>query len=140
MLDSQGRLIGGKALELQLDNFVIFAYAVHFNLTATGETGGGFLTVYPGGDQADGLEPELLGGRQTSPTAACRPLSSNISIFIYASKTTHVLLDLQGWTLPDFSFLMGNSPADAAKAGRRGRRPAERAARARCRSRNGKTK
>lgn len=115
VLDSQGRLIGGKALELQLDEFIIFAYAVHFNLTAVAETGNGFLSVYPGPTRPTVSNLNYSTGINIA-NAGLSPLSSNFSVFIYASKTTHVLFDLQGWTLPDFSFLKANSPAVQAQA------------------------
>ncbi len=41
----------------------------------------------------------------TIANSGLSPLSDGTSIFIYASQTTHVILDLQAWTLPDFSFL-----------------------------------
>ena len=41
------------------------------------------------------------------------PLSTNGSIFIYASVSTQVLLDIQGWTLPDFSYLIGDGVGGA---------------------------
>jgi hypothetical protein len=113
-LDSSGRLIGGQSLELQLDSFVIFAYAIHFNLTATQETASGFLTAYPGGTRPSASNLNFGAGKSIA-NSGLAPLSTNTSLFIYSSKTTHLILDLQGWTLPDFSFLIGNSP-DLAKA------------------------
>jgi hypothetical protein len=115
-LDSSGRLLGGHALELQLDTFVIFAYAVHFNLTATAETANGFLTASPVGTTPTTSNLNFSLGKSIA-NSGLSPLSSNTSIFIYASHTTHVILDLQGWTLPDFSFLLNNNPLTAQVAG-----------------------
>jgi len=118
VLDSSHRLIGGKTLELQLDGFVDFAYAVHFNVTAVTPTGGGFLTAF--GSQTSGGAPARPNSSSINYTTnvtianhCVSPLSDRSSLFIYASRTTHVIVDVQGWTLPDFSFLI-SSPAKAA--------------------------
>jgi hypothetical protein len=116
VLDSSGRLIGGKALELDLDTFVIFAYAVHFNLTATAETANGFLTASPVGGVPTTSNLNFSLGKSIA-NSGLSVLSSNTSLFIYASHTTHVILDLQGWTLPDFSFLLNNDPLNLKAAG-----------------------
>jgi hypothetical protein len=110
VLDSSHRLIGGKTLELQLDEFVKFAYAVHINLTAVTPTGGGFLTAF-GSQDSGGLPLRPTASNVNYSTGVTianhtvSPLSDVFSLYIYASKTTHVLVDVQGWTLPDFSFL-----------------------------------
>jgi hypothetical protein len=113
VLDSSHRLIGGKTLELQLDSFVQFAYAVHFNITAVTPTNGGFMTAF--GSQTSGgapLRPNASNINFTKGVTIANhsvsPLSSGLSLFIYASATTHVIVDIQGWTLPDFSFLFSN--------------------------------
>ena len=119
-LDSHGRLIGGQSVEIDVSDLVGFAYSIHFNVTATQETTGGYLTVYPGGTKPNVSNLNFTKG-VTIANSGLSPLSDNTSIFIYASQTTHVLLDLQGWTLPDFSYLtnaIGSdiAPQTAAKA------------------------
>jgi hypothetical protein len=109
VLDSSHRLIGGKTLELQLDGFVNFAYAVHFNLTAVSPTGGGFLTAWGSGSKPTTSNLNFSTGVNLA-NHTVSPLSDTLSLFIYASRTTHVLVDIQGWTLPDFSFIK-NLPA-----------------------------
>jgi hypothetical protein len=110
VLDSQHRLIGGKTLELDLKDFVNFAYAVHFNLTVVGSTSGGYLTAF--GAQDSGGDPDRplasninFSKAQVIANHGVSPLSSLSTLYIFASATTHVVLDIQGWTLPDFSFL-----------------------------------
>jgi hypothetical protein len=116
VLDSSNRLLSGKILELKLGSFVKFAYAIHFNLTATGALGGGFLTAF-GSQHTDGTPALPLASNlnypKTTPLAnsGLSPLSDRFSLFIYASVTTHIVLDVQGYTLPDFSFLLSNDPA-----------------------------
>jgi hypothetical protein len=124
VLDSSHRLIGGKTLELQLDGFVDFAYAVHFNITAVTPTGPGFLTAF--GSQTGTGTPAKPNASNLNYTTnvtianhGVSPLTDRLSLFIYASKTTHVVVDVQGWTLPDFSFLV-SSPAKAKGALRAG--------------------
>ena len=116
VLDSQHRLIGGRTLELQLDTFVQFAYAVHFNITAVTPAGGGFMTAF--GSQTVTGAPALPKASNINfqkgvnlANHSVSPLSDRLSLFIYSSQTTHVIVDIQGWTLPDFSFLLANAGA-----------------------------
>jgi hypothetical protein len=116
VLDSQHRLIGGKTLELDLSPFVQFAYAVHFNLTAVTPTATGYMTAF-GSQTAGGAPSRPLASNINFAKGAIianhsvSPLSDRLSLFIYAAATTHVIVDIQGWTLPDFSFLIDNSGA-----------------------------
>jgi hypothetical protein len=110
VLDSQHRLIGGKTLVLDLSDFVEFAYSVHFNLTVTTSTSGGYLTAF-GSQDTNGDPDQPLASNinfakgQVIANHGISPLSSDGTLYIFASSTTHVVLDIQGWTLPDFSFL-----------------------------------
>jgi hypothetical protein len=109
VLDSQGRLIAGKSLQLDLDTFVRFAYALHYNLMATQAVGdGGAVAVWGPGSRPSATQVHF---DKTKPVANCGivPLSENLSVFLYTSVTCHVVLDVQGWTLPDFSFLISSS-------------------------------
>ncbi len=124
VLDSSHRLIGGKTLELQLDTFVDFAYAVHFNITAVAPTGSGFLTAFgsqtgTGGPAKPNASNVNYTTNVTIANHSVSPLTDRLSLYIYASRTTHVVVDVQGWTLPDFSFLIA-SPAKAKAALRAG--------------------
>jgi hypothetical protein len=111
-LDANGRLLGGQSLVITLDDLVEFAYSIHFNLTATAETASGYLTVYPGG--AVPVVSNLnFGMGKSIANSGLSPLSATNTLSIYASHTTHVILDLQGWTLPDFSFLKDAMGSDA---------------------------
>jgi hypothetical protein len=118
VLDSSHRLIKGKTLELQLDGLVEFAYAVHFNLVAVSTTASGYLTCF--GSQTAGGGPARPNASNinfakgvTIANHSVSPLSDRLSLFIYAASTTHVIVDIQGWTLPDFSFLINNTGAKA---------------------------
>jgi hypothetical protein len=93
---------------------VVFAYAVHFNLTVAGSASGGFLTAF-GAQDTNGDPDRPLASNinfskaQVIANHSVSPLSNFGSLYIYASATTHVVLDIQGWTLPDFSFLGSGS-------------------------------
>jgi hypothetical protein len=114
VLDSSHRLIGGKTLELDLSPFVEFAYAVHFNVTAVTPTGTGFLTAFgsqtgPGGGPDRPLASNINFVKNvTIANHSVSPLTDALTLYIYAQTTTHVIVDIQGWTLPDFSFLINN--------------------------------
>jgi hypothetical protein len=115
VLNSHGQLIGGQILELDVSDIVIFAWAIHFNLTATSETGTGFLTAFGSQDtKGNPVKPNASNlnfhENITIANSGLSPLSDNLSLYIYANVTTHVILDLQGWTLPDFSFLLESNP------------------------------
>ena len=107
VLNSSGQLIGGKSLVLQLDDLVFNAYAIHFNLTSTAQAGSGYLTVYPGPSLPTVSNLNFYKGVNIA-NSGLSPLSQTFTISIFASVTTHVLLDIQGWTLPDFSYLRGD--------------------------------
>jgi hypothetical protein len=115
-LDSNHRLKAKATLELDVSDLVFFAYAIHFNLTATSELATGFLTAF--GSQTSTGAPAMPNASNLNFTknvsianSGVSPLTSRSSLFIYANVGTHVILVLQGWTLPDFSFLTSNSSA-----------------------------
>lgn len=116
VLDSAHRLVTAKTLKLQLDSFVKFAYAVHMNITAVTPTGNGFLTVFgsqtgTGGPNQPKASSVSFSSGVTIANHVVSPLTDDFSIFIYTSKTTHIIVDVQGYTLPDFSFLNNNAGA-----------------------------
>ncbi|MGH8824690.1 MAG: hypothetical protein ACRDVN_09460, partial [Jiangellaceae bacterium] len=46
-IDSQGRLIGGRSIQIDLADFVFFGIAMYGNLTVTAPVAAGFATLYP---------------------------------------------------------------------------------------------
>lgn len=113
-LDSSHRLRAGHTLELDLSDFVQFAYAVHFNVTAVFPVGSGFMTAFGSQDSnGDPARPTASNINFTKNVTIANhsvsPLSGNKSLYIYSNQTTHVIVDIQGWTLPDFSFLSANA-------------------------------
>lgn len=120
-LDANHRVKAKNVLELDVSDLVFFAYAIHFNLTATSELGTGFLTAF--GSQNSTGTPHVPNASNLNfheqlsvANSGLSPLSDRLSLFIYASNTTHIVLDLQGWTLPDFSFLQNTSGSAAVRS------------------------
>jgi len=123
-LDSHGRLIAGHTIAVNLDSLVFFAEAVFANITVTGMARSGFLTVWSGA-VARPVVSAIDFGTQTLANF----LSSGVSEFstsilnvvaIYASATTHVILDVSGFSVPGFEFV--KVPAEAASASARASR------------------
>ena len=119
-LDSHGRLIAGHTIAVNLDSLVFFAEAVFANITVTGMARGGFLTVWSGA-VARPTASTIDFGTQTLANF----LSSGVSEFstsilnvvaIYASATTHVILDVSGFSVPGFEFVKVRAEAASASA------------------------
>lgn len=108
-LDSAGRLLAGKTIFINLDGLVFFADAVFANLTVTGMAGAGFLTVWSGAGArpvVSAIDFGATGSLANFVTAAIAEFSTTIVnvIAIYAQQTTHVILDVAGFTMPGFEF------------------------------------
>jgi hypothetical protein len=109
-LDSSGRLLAGKTIFINLDSLVFFAEAVFANLTVTGMTQNGFVTVWSG-------SPTTVPNASSINFAAKSTLSNFVScgvapngtavvnsIAIHAAVTTHVILDVTAFSLPGFEY------------------------------------
>jgi alpha-tubulin suppressor-like RCC1 family protein len=74
--------------------------AVALNVTVTGPTGPGFVTVWPCG-QARPLASNLnFTAGQTVPNAVLVKLGAGGAVCLYNSATTHLVVDVGGWFLP----------------------------------------
>lgn len=121
VLDSKFRLTAKSTLELDLSDLVFFAYSIHFNLTATQALSAGFFIVFGSQDSTGApLRPNASNLNYPANTnianSGLSPLSDRLSLFIYTNVTSHVILDVQGWTLPDFSFLQETSGSAAVRS------------------------
>ncbi len=108
-LDSSGRLRAGKTIFINLDSLTFFAEAVFANLTVTGTTRAGFLTVWSGAGSVPNASSINFGAKATlSNFVSCgiAEFSSTIQnvIAIHAAVTTHVILDVTAFSLPGFEF------------------------------------
>jgi hypothetical protein len=107
-LDSSGRLLKGHTIFINLDSLVFFAEAVFANITVTGMAGAGFLTVWSGAGTRPlastiDYQTVTLANFMSSGVAEFSPAILNV-IAIFAQQTTHVILDVAGFTMPGFEF------------------------------------
>ena len=115
-LDSQGRLMGGHAITLDLSSMVFAGTAVHANLTVVLPTNFGFASLLPGNQVISG-QPSTSnlnynGGDVVPNFALCaiaevKTVTSD-AVKIFSSATTHVLLDVFAFTV--------NAPGQVNKA------------------------
>ena len=107
-LDSLGRLKAGHTIAVNLDSLVFFADAVFANITVTGMAGGGFLTVWSGAvarptTSTINFSRATLANFLASGLSAASATALNV-VAIFASATTHVILDVAGFTVPELGF------------------------------------
>jgi hypothetical protein len=91
-LDSIGRLKGGPTIEIDLGDSVFQGTAIFANLTATQSSLSGYLTLWP-----DGSRPNTSSLNYSAGHSAANFCVSGLyrdSILLYASTTTHVVLDV----------------------------------------------
>ena len=108
-LDSSGRLRAGKTIFINLDSLTFFAEAVFANLTVTGTTRAGFLTVWSGAGSVPNVSSINFGAKATlSNFVSCGIAEYSTSILnviaIHAAVTTHVILDVTAFSLPGFEY------------------------------------
>lgn len=108
-LDSSGRLLAGKTILINLDSLVFFAEAVFANLTVTGTTRAGFLTMWSGAGSVPNASSINFGAKATlSNFVSCGIAADSATIqnviAIHAAVTTHVILDVTAFSLPGFEY------------------------------------
>jgi len=111
VLDGSGRLIAGQTLVLDLSPYTFNSYAIFANLTAVTPAADGYLTLFPTGvtrPNASNVNytPSLfaLSNFAVSGTGAFSVNSSIVdAVSIYASQTTHVILDLVALSVPQWA-------------------------------------
>jgi hypothetical protein len=109
-LDSNGRLERGKTIYINLDNQVFFAEAVFANITVTKQAGGGYLTVWSGATttvpNASTINYSATGNLSNFLASGVAEYSTTYLnvIAIYCAQTTHVILDVAGFSLPGFEY------------------------------------
>ena len=113
-LDSEGRLIGGHTMEIDLSYDVYLGTAVFANLTVTQPVSGGFLTLWPGGARPATSTLNYTAG-QTVANFCVSGLGPYDSVLVYARSTTHVLLDVVAFAAGGPENV--NRPAAAAVSG-----------------------
>jgi hypothetical protein len=114
-LDSLGRVIGLRWLQVDLSSLADIFESAFVNLTAVSPTAPGYLTIAPSMTAGGGAPStsNLNFGTANLANAAVVP-SIDGTVWIYASRTTHVLLDVNALNLPGASHLLaGQTPAVA---------------------------
>jgi hypothetical protein len=108
-LNSSGQLEAGKTIYINLDSEVYFAENVFANATVTDTEAAGFLTIWSGAgtrpitSSINYVKAETLSNFVVSGVAEYSTTITNV-IAIYTTETTHVILDVFGFTMPGFEY------------------------------------
>jgi hypothetical protein len=98
-IDSQGRLIGGRAIRINLADFVFFGLAIYGNVTVTQPTAAGYATMWPMGPRPAASTVNFVAGQTVANFAVCGigwDGSFDDFVWIFALRTTHIILDITG--------------------------------------------
>jgi hypothetical protein len=134
-LDSDGRLLAGKTIYINLDSLVYFAEVVLANVTIVDTTSGGYLILWSGVGTMPGVSQINFG--KSNPALAnfvsveVEEHSTTVAnaIAIYAAGTTQVILDVFAFIMPGFEYTKYSlTPAGTTAAQRAARLQRARAA------------
>jgi len=127
-LDSSQRLKGGAWIDVVVDaaDSAFTLAAAFLNLTATKSTGTGYLTLYPPGPKPTPSSLNFTQGVTIANAAfvGVGVVGTSYAVRIYASTTTHVILDFTGATVsnqPGPATPAALSPMVAARRQRKAR-------------------
>jgi hypothetical protein len=126
-LDGTGRLLAGKTIFIDLDGLTLFAEALFANLTVTGSTKGGFVTVWSGASAVPNASSINFAANATlSNFVSCGIAGYSTTILnviaIHAAVTTHVILDVAALSMPGFEYALFSPGASSASRASRLRR------------------
>jgi hypothetical protein len=108
-LNSAGQLETGKTILINLDTQVFFAEAVFANVTVTDTAGAGYLTIWSGAtalpatSSINFVKAQTLSNFVVSGISEYSTTVLNV-VAIYAHQTTHVIMDLAGFTVPGLEY------------------------------------
>ena len=112
-IDSNGRLVGGGWIDIAVDaaNQDFTLAAAFLNVTSTQSLGNGYLTICPPGPKPASSNLNFTKGVTIANAAfiGVGVVGTQFAVRIYASTTTHVVLDLTGATV-------SNEPGPASQA------------------------
>jgi hypothetical protein len=105
VLNSEGKLIGGKSLLLNLTGLVKLGWGLFVNVTTQAPEQNGYLTVFPAGAELHAASSvNFLTGW---PASNCVPVAlgdigTNFTdaLQIYSPNTTHVIMDVMAFIVP----------------------------------------
>jgi alpha-tubulin suppressor-like RCC1 family protein len=99
--DSGGPIAGGSARELRVTGIggvpTAGVSALVLNVTATGAEGRGYMTVFPSGSPRPEASNLNFAVGQTVPNQVIVPVGVGGNVSMFASATTHVVVDVAGW-------------------------------------------
>jgi glucose/arabinose dehydrogenase len=106
---SGGRVGADSTVALSLAGSVVpsTAVAVAYNVTATGNQGPGFLTLWPAGTRKPGTSSVNFAGDEDVANAAVVAVGPVGATNVYSSTATHVVIDVTGYWLPAASATDG---------------------------------
>jgi hypothetical protein len=123
--DSTGRLLAGNIIHINLTSLVIFGDGVTSNLTVTKPAAGGFLTLWSGAVARPTASSINFVAGQTIANLTVSGLAefsvtATDTIAIFASATTHVILDVAAFAVADLGQVLVpfTSPTASARAQR----------------------
>ena len=94
---SSGPLVAGQTIRLDVsDHLTEFSTAVVMNVTATGPSAPGFLTLYPCDEPLPTASHLNYVAGQTAPNLVTVPVAGDGTVCIFTQATSHVIADLAG--------------------------------------------
>lgn len=94
-------LAGGQVLKVPVRNMGgvggAEASAVALNVTVVGPQGGGWLTVFPTGEDKPNASNLNYSPGQTIPNMVIAKIGADGTVSIYSPTTTHIVVDVTGW-------------------------------------------
>lgn len=123
-LDSQGRLLAGHTIHIDLSALVWNGDAVTSNLTIIGPLAGGWALVWPGsGTRPNSSSIAFAKGQAIANLTVCGidhsySSSSKVTdtIAITSAQTTHVILDVAGFYVGNIGWVISHNPFAASSS------------------------
>lgn len=97
-LDSSGRLLGGHSIDIDLSQYEVAAAAAYANITIVSPVNNGWLTLWPGGTRPP-VSSINFNANAVIANFAVTGTSATDTVTIFASTTTHVLLDVTAFAV-----------------------------------------
>ncbi len=97
-LDSSGRLIGGKTIEINLSSLVFASMGVYCNITAVTPLGGSFMSLWPSGPRP-ATSSVNFPAKSIVANFAVTGTSATDTVLIFSGATSHVLLDITAFAV-----------------------------------------
>lgn len=94
-LDTSGRLLAGRTIHINLEEFVFIGEALFGNVTVVGPLANGFIQIFPYGIQRPAVSTINFHTNQTLSNSFMSGIGYVVDyISLYASRTTHVIVDV----------------------------------------------